>query len=241
MEELDEKETWLIPLKTFYKQCKNRKRKYVKCLCKCGSVVNVREDEFKSRNIRSCGCYSTYKKKNKYGYINRNQEPLNIKVIDDKVFYPLFDFYGYYINEEGNVYSDKTKKILKHKINKKGYHTVLLRNYTNKSNTQIVHRLVANVFILNPYNMPQVNHKDFDKNNNCASNLEWCTNEYNTKHKLKSYTSGKRKNPTAKLNEEKVREIRASDLSHKELAIIYGVNRTTIRNVREYKYWKWVK
>ena len=153
----------------------------------------------------------------------------------------MFDFYGYYINEEGNVYSDKTKKILKHKINKKGYHTVLLRNYTNKSNTQIVHRLVANVFILNPYNMPQVNHKDFDKNNNCASNLEWCTNEYNTKHKLKSYTSGKRKNPTAKLNEEKVREIRASDLSHKELAIIYGVNRTTIRNVREYKHWKWVK
>lgn len=64
----------------------------------------------KAENIRSCGCYSTYKKKNKYGYINRNQEPLNIKVIDDKVFYPLFDFYGYYINEEGNVYSDKTKK-----------------------------------------------------------------------------------------------------------------------------------
>lgn len=234
-------ETWLIPIKTLFKQCKNRKRKYVKCLCKCGNIVEVRKDQYKNRTIRSCGCYSAYKKKNKYGFVNRNQEPLNIKNVDGKVFYPLFNFYGYYINEKGNVYSDKTKKILKHTINKKGYHIVSLRNYSDKSNTQIVHRLVASVFILNPYNLPQVNHKDFDKSNNYASNLEWCTNEYNTEHKLNSYISGKRKNPVAKLNEEKIKEVRASDLSHTELAKKYGVNRTTIREIREYKYWKWVK
>lgn len=42
-----------------------------------------------------------------------------------------------------------------------------------------VHRLVAKAFIPNPDNLPSVNHKDEDKSNNVASNLEWCTQQYN--------------------------------------------------------------
>ena len=60
-----------------------------------------------------------------------------------------------------------------------GYYSVDLRKNGKRYKCRI-HRLVAEAFIPNPDNLPQVNHKDENKLNNEASNLEWCDNTYNT-------------------------------------------------------------
>lgn len=71
-----------------------------------------------------------------------------------------------------------TEKIRKQKLNNRGYSQICLNKNGNKKYF-LVHRLVAEAFILNPNNLPQVNHIDENNHNNSASNLEWCNNDYN--------------------------------------------------------------
>lgn len=66
------------------------------------------------------------------------------------------------------------------KRHNRGYLQVELAN-GNKKQMFLVHRLVAQAFIPNPYALPQINHIDEDKHNNSADNLEWCTQSQNMK------------------------------------------------------------
>lgn len=65
--------------------------------------------------------------------------------------------------------------------NGNGYKTCSIR-LNNKATRQYVHRLVAQAFLPNPDNLPQVNHIDCNKENNCASNLEWISGSRNILH-----------------------------------------------------------
>lgn len=71
-------------------------------------------------------------------------------------------------------------------INKKGYKQVTLYDDNGKPKTMRVHKLVALAFIENEDNLPQINHKDGNKQNNCVDNLEWISNYDNIQHAIKN-------------------------------------------------------
>ena len=101
--------------------------------------------------------------------------------------YNLFQIQGYegryYASPDGKIYSSLSNKYLKAKIDKDGYEKVNL--YKNeKQKTFFVHRLIANTFLTNFNNKPQINHKNFNKIDNHIDNLEWVTDVENKCHYL---------------------------------------------------------
>ena len=88
----------------------------------------------------------------------------------------------YKVSNLGNILSLKTNKLLKANMITNGYFAVqLCKNHKRKS--FLVHRIVAEHFIDNPNNLPEINHKDENKGNNTVNNLEWCTRKYNMNYK----------------------------------------------------------
>lgn len=97
----------------------------------------------------------------------------------------------YLVYSDGRVYSRKTNKFLKGKIDNVGYHVYALAigdarsNASKKKLSKMVyaHRLVAELFLPNPNNYPYVHHKDANKLNNDVSNLEWVSSAYHNQSK----------------------------------------------------------
>lgn len=91
--------------------------------------------------------------------------------------------------KSGRTYRYVKEHILSCRYDCRGYARVCIRIHPKKYWFS-VHRLVAEIFIPNPNNYPVVNHIDNNPRNNCANNLEWCTQSYNVKH---AYNCGRAK------------------------------------------------
>lgn len=109
------------------------------------------------------------------------------------IYKELKDFNGHYLIGNNGTILNRTKT-LKTYINNSGYECIKLTALKSNKH-RLIHRLVAETFIPNPDNKPEVNHKDGNKLNNTVENLEWVTSSENKRHSL---VTGIRKynNPT---------------------------------------------
>lgn len=112
--------------------------------------------------------------------------------MEDEVWKDVKGYEGFYqVSDKGRIrsvdrmieYKDGAKhfwsgRVLKLSRNKNGYYTITLYK-EGAENGYGVHRLVAQAFIPNLDNLPQVNHKNEVKTDNRAENLEWCSMDYN--------------------------------------------------------------
>ena len=146
----------------------------------------------------------------------------------------------YQVSDLGNVKNNKGK-LLRFSRDKKGYsHVCLFMN--GKRTYFLVHRLVAIVFVPNPENKSQVNHKDGDKAFNFKINLEWVTPKENSRHAYDELQCRRLRGEeinTSKLTETDVINIRLdSSTPAIELAKLYNVSEQTIHSVLTKKTWK---
>lgn len=149
--------------------------------------------------------------------------------------YRYYTVDDYDITENGEIINKHTGRIVKPQPNGKGY----LRISIGKK-LMFVHRLVAEKFIPNPDNLPQVNHKDGNKTNNCVDNLEWVSNSVNRKHAVQSglHIHGE-KCPWSKLTLENVNYIRNHpEMSRNKLSEMFNVSPHTISDIRTGRSWK---
>ncbi len=105
----------------------------------------------------------------------------------------------------------------------------------------LVHRLVAQHFVPNPDNLPEVNHLDEDKKNNKSTNLEWTTRSGNALHS--SYKNRGSQTGTSKLSEAEVLEIvELLSKGHRqtEVAKLYGVTNHCVFRIQAGHNWAWL-
>lgn len=120
-------------------------------------------------------------------YEYNNEKWMNVKDFPHEEWKVIKGFENLYmISSFGRVKSLKRKgvtkeRILRARIEKKGYIHYSLKK-DNKEHEKKAHRLVAEAFLNNPDNKPQVNHLDGNKINNYYKNLEWVTNGENQVH-----------------------------------------------------------
>lgn len=138
----------------------------------------------------------------------------------------------------------KPGRVLKPRLNRQGYAQYAL--YNEIKHFPSAHRLVAQAFIPNPENKPEVNHINGIKDDNRVENLEWCTRNENLKHGYRTGLIshvGSNSNRTH-LTESDVLEIRKlcneSEYTYERIGQKYNVSKSCICDINRRKTWKHV-
>lgn len=140
----------------------------------------------------------------------------------------------------------KPEQIMKYRLAKNTGYCLLKFVKDGNEKHFFVHRLIAETFIPNPNNLPEVNHKDGNKENNCMDNLEWVTSKDNIKHADKTglrNISGS-DNWQAKFSKEDIKFVRENYkprdkvFGRKALAKRFGCNISVVSNIIAKKTYK---
>ena len=152
---------------------------------------------------------------------------------------------GYQVNNLGECVNSSTGKKLTQSLDKDGYRKVVI-SINDIRKQFMVHRLVANAFIPNPENKPEVNHQNCNKTFNWVGNLEWVTRKENFDHArmmgLENHIGQGESNITHKFSEEQIKEVcqlletpinRPIDIRRKT-----GVSKGVINGIKAKRLWK---
>lgn len=176
--------------------------------------------------------------------LNKDKDNIVFKGNDVEHWKEIKGYPGYYISDYGRIKSFKKgkAKILKPRKRKNGYLDVNLCNDGQKKKF-LIHRLIAEAFLLNPENKPEINHKNGVKTDNHVKNLEWVSKSENELHAyrigLKKGLKGE-KHPRSKLTDNEVEEILQmldAGVPQREIAAKFNVDHTTISKIKTGKRW----
>jgi hypothetical protein len=136
-------------------------------------------------------------------------------------------------------------KILKARMNGRrngNYYFVSIPNESGEYFGKAVARLVAQAFIPNPKNKPEVNHLDGEKANNAVYNLEWSTHQENSTHaKQNGLMARGSQSGTSRLTEKDIpliRRRRANGKTYQSICDEFGVSNTCVRDIIIGRTWK---
>ncbi len=116
----------------------------------------------------------------RWKYIPREEPPEDPLFQESRLWKKILDYPKYRVSQDGRVYSDWSKKLMKISYNKDYARVSLSKNKKNKSFS--VHRLVAQLYKTKPEDKHIVNHKNGNRSDNSIENLEWCTQSENVQH-----------------------------------------------------------
>ncbi|WP_228417959.1 NUMOD4 domain-containing protein, partial [Chryseobacterium oranimense] len=202
------------------------------------NILNLEKQGLKNYSHCNLNCLGS-------GVFNlRSMESKTKEDLPGEIWQEIPYYYGYEVSNYGRVKSYMKKRpIILKKTLASGKHIVKITKKKGIYDNVIVSRLVASVFIRNPYLNEVVKFKDGNCLNDAAKNLEWISRQQSIINASgrEGYSQKGIRNGMALLNEEKASEIRkmkSAGLPYGKIASKYGVSISCVMYVVQKKYWK---